>query len=262
MSVTRTVSPVHMPAAGSSAPQWRGGSVFLGVAFFALGLGVAVAGSFMTGAVKEKAFTTLVGKAPGMTGGTEAGLAGAGHDHGGEPASHDGGRPNGAGRARGEGYGGAKKLGKAEKGDKEVLIVDLGKQGPVKRLFQPWVQRISVSVKNELREARRLAVAVEGCDGLRWRSHVYDVNWDAAASAFRTPVPAGKSFTVSLVTSIPESLRERPVVCRGRIEARDADDGRVLVSAPLEILNSRAGVPALVRAGVPGLTGERPPQAP
>ena len=208
-----------------------------------MGLAVAAAGSLMTGAVKEKAFTMLVLRDGGMAAQPAGGEAGAGHDHGG--GRGDGGGRGTAGKGGGEG---ATAQGDGKKGPQPVTI-DIAKLGIVKRLVQPWVQRVSVTVDNKLREPRRLAVAVAGCDGLRWRSHVYDVNWDASASAFRTPVPAGRSFSVSLVARIPPDLRRQPVICQGRIEARDAATGEVLAAAPLKILNARAGVPAVAKGG-------------
>lgn len=242
MGMTNEVSIPHQakaPVAGpvppgpaARRPMARRQAAWAGC--FAVGMAVAVAGSLMTGAVKEKGFTKLVVRDEGVAAQAASNEAGAGHDHGGGHGNYGG--------------QGASPPGSGKKGPESVTI-DVAKLGPLKRLVQPWVQRVAVVVDNKLREPRRLAVAVAGCDGLRWRSHVYDVSWDAGASAFRTPVPAGKSFSVSLQTRVPDHLRRQPVICKGRVEARDAVTGEVLAATPLEILNSRAGVPDATKGG-------------
>ncbi|MBW2254104.1 MAG: hypothetical protein JRI25_05830 [Deltaproteobacteria bacterium] len=121
------------------------------------------------------------------------------------------------------------------------IVVDVGRQGLLKRWLQPNDITLSTHwLRNVGTEPRRIGLALEMC-GLPVTWETFERGWDDQNKvATRTLLP-GEIFNMDWHVTLSAGQRGRPVLCDGAVVVRDAEDGTVLTRLPLRIVDSTAG---------------------
>ena len=122
------------------------------------------------------------------------------------------------------------------------FVYDINNQGFAKRLIQPG--KISVStghgggIVNKTDKAVLVNVRTEGLPGKPELESV-SPEFDKKSNKFVKPLKPGKSLNLSVDLEVPRSLlsKKRNVV-QGSIVFEDANDGAILGTLPVKIVNS------------------------
>jgi hypothetical protein len=125
-------------------------------------------------------------------------------------------------------------------GDEGALVVDVGRQGFVKRTLQPnYISISSHWIRNVGTQPYRIRLEMDMCDlEMEWLT--FERDWDQAAQASTRYIQPGDTFNMDWFFTIPGSERDRAVICEGEMRVLDAETGDLLTDLPVRIVNSGA----------------------
>ena len=125
-------------------------------------------------------------------------------------------------------------------GDEGALVMDIGREGWIKRALQPYFISISSHwLRNVGTQPYRIQLEMEMCGmDLEWLT--FESAWDPVTHTSTRSIEPGKSFNMDWFFTIPPELRHQPVVCEGELRIVDADSKLLLTEMPIKILDSRA----------------------
>jgi hypothetical protein len=125
-------------------------------------------------------------------------------------------------------------------GDEGALVVDVGRQGFVKRTLQPnYISISSHWIRNVGTQPYRIRLEMDMCDlEMEWLT--FERDWDQAAQASTRYIQPGDTFNMDWFFTIPGSERDRVVICEGEMRVLDAETGDLLTDLPVRIVNSGA----------------------
>jgi hypothetical protein len=124
-------------------------------------------------------------------------------------------------------------------GEEGALVLDVGREGLLKRAFQPRFVSISSHwLRNVGTQPYRIRVEVDLCDiELEWET--FERDWDPVSHTSTRYIDPGKSYNMDWYFHIPPELFQRSVVCEGELRILDADTDKLLTDLPVKIVNSR-----------------------
>jgi len=124
-------------------------------------------------------------------------------------------------------------------GREGAIVVDVGRQGVLKRWLQPNDLTLSTHwLRNVGTEPTRIGLALEMC-GLLVAWETFERAWDDREKVATRTLAPGEVFNMDWHVTLP--ARRDPVICDGAVLVRDAADGRLLTRLPVRIVDSTAG---------------------
>jgi hypothetical protein len=123
-------------------------------------------------------------------------------------------------------------------GEEGALVVDVGREGLIKRLLQPRFVSISSHwLRNVGTQAYRIRLEMDLCD-LEPEWETFETAWDPVAHATTRYIEPGDSFNMDWYWHIPKESFGRSVICEGELRILDADTDQLLTDLPVRIINS------------------------
>jgi len=125
-------------------------------------------------------------------------------------------------------------------GEEGALVVDVGRQGIIKRLVQPDFESISSHwLRNVGTRPYRIRMEMDLSDlDLEWET--FEAAWDPVSKTSTRAIEPGDTFNMDWFFHIPCDMRNRSVISSGTLSIYDAETDLLLSELPIEIVNSRA----------------------
>jgi hypothetical protein len=125
-------------------------------------------------------------------------------------------------------------------GEEGGIVVDVGKQGLLKRTLQPSYLSLSTHwLRNVGTQPYQIRLQMDLCDmDLEWVT--FERDWDPVARTSTRLLDPGDTFNMDWYFRGPPELRSRSVVCEGQLDVYDAQTDALLTALPIMIVNSRA----------------------
>lgn len=126
-------------------------------------------------------------------------------------------------------------------GEEGEVVVDVGRQGFVKRTLQPhFVSLSSHWLRNVGVQPYQIRLEMDMCGwDLEWET--FERDWDPVAKTSTRMIEPGKTFNMDWYFHIPAESRQQSVVCEGQLSVYNAQNDDLLSELPIRIVNSRAG---------------------
>jgi hypothetical protein len=125
-------------------------------------------------------------------------------------------------------------------GEEGALVVDVGKQGVLKRILQPDFLSISTHwLRNVGTQPYQIRLEMDMC-GLDLEWVTFERDWDPLAKTSTRMIDPGDTFNMDWYFKIPPELRQQAIVCEGQLRVSDAQTETLLTALPIKILNSGA----------------------
>ena len=119
-----------------------------------------------------------------------------------------------------------------------VVVVPLGKQGAIKRAFQPGVVEVASHVVSNVGDApRRIRFEIAGFPS-GTEAHSRDRAWNPTTQEIERDLAPGAAVDFGLVVRLPEPLPATSVPASGTIYIVDARNGRRLSALPVRFEQS------------------------
>ena len=124
-------------------------------------------------------------------------------------------------------------------GEEGGVVVDLGRQGLLKRLLQPDFISLSTHwLRNVGTQPYQIRLEMEMCGiDLEWET--FERNWDPVTKTSTRTIDPGDSFNMDWYFKIPKRLRNQNLVCEGELSVFDAETDTLLTLLPIHIVNSQ-----------------------
>ena len=124
-------------------------------------------------------------------------------------------------------------------GEEGALVLDVGREGLLKRLLQPRFVSISSHwLRNVGTQPYRIRIEMDLCDlELEWET--FERDWNPVSHTTTRYIEPGASYNMDWYFHIPPELFRRSVVCEGELRILDADTDKLLTDLPVKIVNSR-----------------------
>jgi hypothetical protein len=125
-------------------------------------------------------------------------------------------------------------------GEEGALVVDVGRQGFLKRTLQPnFISISSHWLRNVGTQPYRIRLEMEMCDlEMEWLT--FERDWDQASQSSTRYIEPGDTFNMDWFFTIPPEQRNRTIICEGELRVLDADKAALLTDLPVKIVNSAA----------------------
>lgn len=126
-------------------------------------------------------------------------------------------------------------------GEEGALVIDVGRQGWLKRTLQPDLISISSHwIRNVGTQPYRIRLEMEMCD-LETEWLTFERDWNLATQTSTRYIEPGDTYNMDWFFRIPPEQRDQEVVCDGELRIIDADGEKTLTDLPIQIINSAAG---------------------
>jgi hypothetical protein len=125
-------------------------------------------------------------------------------------------------------------------GEEGALVIDVGRQGWLKRALQP--NRISISshwLRNVGVQSYRIRLEMVMCE-LETEWLTFERDWDQETQTATRYVEPGDTFNMDWFFKIPPEQRDQTLICEGELRVLDADSDTLLTDLPIQIVNSAA----------------------
>ena len=117
--------------------------------------------------------------------------------------------------------------------------VDVGGQGILKRIVQPWDVTIATYwIRNVGLKPRKVRLDLDMC-GMPVKWVTFEREWDPAGHRTTREIKPAKTYCMDWHIRVPEERRNQKQICRGGLKIFDADTGSQLTYLPITIENSR-----------------------
>ena len=125
-------------------------------------------------------------------------------------------------------------------GTEGCIVLDVGKEGTLKRIFQPGLINLSTHwLRNVGVKPYQIQLEMDLCGfETEWETH--EASWDLVTKMSTGMIEPGEVFNMDWYFHIPPEDFNQPVVCKGGLEVFDAETGESLTKLPITIINSRA----------------------
>ncbi len=125
-------------------------------------------------------------------------------------------------------------------GEEGCIVLDLGREGALKRALQPGFINLSTHwLRNVGVQPYQIRLEMDLCGfETEWETH--EADWDPLTKTSTRTIEPGKVFNMDWYFHIPSEVFNQPVICRGGLEVFDAQTGVSLTRLPINIINSRA----------------------
>lgn len=124
-------------------------------------------------------------------------------------------------------------------GTEGCIVLDVGKEGLLKRTLQPGLINLSTHwLRNVGTKPYQIRLDMDMCGmELEWETH--EAAWDAETRTSTRKIEPGKVFNMDWYLHIPPELFDQAVVCEGQLAVFDAETDLQLTMLPIKIINSR-----------------------
>ena len=125
-------------------------------------------------------------------------------------------------------------------GTEGKILVDVGKEGVLKRIFQPMSINLSSHwLRNVGTQPYRIGLRMNLCGiDLKWQTH--EAEWDPVNKIATREIDPGKLFNMDWYFDIPFYKLNQKTICDGSLEVIDTQSNAVLTVLPIAIVNSLA----------------------
>ena len=119
------------------------------------------------------------------------------------------------------------------------LVIDIGKQGILKRLLQPNDITISSHwIRNIGTKPVRIGIGIDIC-GFPYEWDTFEKHWDMINHESTREIPVGGVYNMDWHITINDEDRNRREICCGSITISNAETGVKLADFPIKIINSK-----------------------
>ena len=120
------------------------------------------------------------------------------------------------------------------------VILDVGKEGFLKRVLQPgYINLSSHWIRNVGVKPYQIQLDMDLCGmEMEWETH--EASWDPMSKVSTRQIDPGEVFNMDWYFWIPRQDINRSVICEGTLAVHDAQNQDLLSSLPIIIINSRA----------------------
>jgi len=126
-------------------------------------------------------------------------------------------------------------------GEEGQIVIDVAKQGLIKRTLQPNYLSISSHwMRNVGTQPYQIHLDMDLC-GMVTEWMTPESAWDQATQNTTRAIDPGDGFNMDWFFRIPPDKRDQPVICDGMLTVSDAQDSKLLTELPIRIVNSKAG---------------------
>ena len=126
-------------------------------------------------------------------------------------------------------------------GREGAIVVDLGRQGFVKRLIQPNDVTLSTHwLRNVGTRPYRIRLELDMC-GMPLEWETFERHWDDQAKESSRDIHPRARFNMDWHITIPPELRDAELICDGGLRVIDAHADELLTFLPIRIIDSGKG---------------------
>lgn len=124
-------------------------------------------------------------------------------------------------------------------GQEGSITVDIGRQGWIKDLLQPWNILLSTHwLRNIGTNSRRIRIDFDPC-GMPTTWLTFERNFDNSTNETTRLIEPGATFNMDWSITVPETRRNQRIICDTEIRIYDADSDDLLTVFPISIRNSQ-----------------------
>lgn len=125
-------------------------------------------------------------------------------------------------------------------GTEGCIVLDLGREGRLKRIVQPGFINLSTHwLRNVGVQPYQILLDMDLCGfETEWETH--ETSWDPLTKTSTRMIEPGEVFNMDWYFHVPEERFNQPIVCQGGLEVFDAETGVSLSKLPINIINSSA----------------------
>jgi hypothetical protein len=125
-------------------------------------------------------------------------------------------------------------------GEEGAIVVDVGRQGFLKRTLQPDFVSLSTHwLRNVGTQPYKIGLQMEMC-GLELEWVTFERDWDPETRTSTRFVEPGDTFNMDWYFRIPRDMRAQSTVCEGQLTVYDVEADALLTELPIKIINSKA----------------------
>jgi len=124
-------------------------------------------------------------------------------------------------------------------GTEGCIVVDVGREGILKKIVQPGLINLSTHwLRNVGMQPYQVSLEVNFCGfETEWETH--EARWDPATHTSTRMIEPGEVFNMDWYIHIPPDMLNQPIICKGGLEVLDSQTGVSLSKLPITIINSR-----------------------
>ena len=119
------------------------------------------------------------------------------------------------------------------------IVVDVGKEGFLKRTLQPGFLNLSTHwLRNVGTRPYQIGLEMEMC-GLDLEWDTFESSWDPVSQTFTRLIEPGKVVNMDWYITIPPDDLDQSTICEGQLKVLDAQNQSLVTTLPIKIINSR-----------------------
>lgn len=128
---------------------------------------------------------------------------------------------------------------------KHITTYDIANQGIPKRIVQPGKVTLSSghadAIINNTDKPILVEIKTQNFDqGINIDIDSSDKSFDKKSRTFKKAIEAGKGVSLSLTFNIPRENIQKSLICNGEIMFTNAENGDLINTLPVQIINSNA----------------------
>ena len=123
-------------------------------------------------------------------------------------------------------------------GTEGCIVLDVGREGMLKRALQPGLINLSTHwLRNVGVQPYQIRLDMDLCGfELEWETH--ESSWDPVTQTTTRMIEPGEVYNMDWYFHIPSNNFNQQVVCKGALQVFDAQTGDLLTRLPINIINS------------------------
>ena len=125
-------------------------------------------------------------------------------------------------------------------GTEGCIIVDVGKEGALKKALQPGFINLSTHwLRNVGVKPYQIRLDMNLCNfEMEWETH--EASWDPRTKTSTRMIEPGEVFKMDWYFHIPNEAINQPIICKGGLEVFDAQTDISLSELAITVINSQA----------------------
>jgi hypothetical protein len=125
-------------------------------------------------------------------------------------------------------------------GEEGAVVIDVGRQGLLKRFVQPNYISISTHwLRNVGTQPYQIRLSMDMCGwDLKWLT--FERDWDQEAKVSTRFIEPGDGYNMDWFFTIPAEQRDQTTICEGQLGVYNAETDDLLTELPIKIVNSKA----------------------
>jgi hypothetical protein len=125
-------------------------------------------------------------------------------------------------------------------GEEGALVIDVGRQGVLKRILQPNYLSISSHwIRNVGTQPYQIRLQMEMC-GMELEWLTFERDWDPVTKTSTRLIEPGDTYNMDWFFTVPAEDRDQSLICEAQLSVFDAQSDALLTAMPIKIINSKA----------------------